>query len=163
MVSVHDILTHIPDRSPLPVSDKVYEELLVSIDHQVAGTLGKMERACLIRDKVMFAAGRQLGLSEGALANLTLDQVRTLVPDEVDLDFSDVARTPAQVRAWVEWYWNKVRPQLQPEPDVDFVFTSAITHRGFRHSAVGREFQRIVNTAMMMRSIPSYGCWTSFG
>lgn len=160
-LSGRDISTHIPERLPQPVSEEVYEDLLTSIDHQVAGTLNKTKRACLIRDKVMFAVGRQLKLNEGALAELTLDRVRALVPEEVELSFLDVARTPAQARAWVEWYWEKMRTQLQPMPDVNCVFTSAITRRGFRHSSVGGRFQKAVNAAVVRRVIHSYGCWYS--
>ncbi len=157
-LSGRDIGAHVAERRLQAVSDVVYQDLLTSIDHQVAGTLDKTERACLIRDKVMFAVGRQLRLSEGTLANLTLDQVRAKVPEVADLGFSDVARTPEQARAWVEWYWEKMRPQLQPMSDIDCIFTSAKTKRGFRHSAVGARFQRLVNAAMMNHSIHSYEC-----
>jgi len=53
-LSGRDIDVHVPDRMPHPVSDDAYEDLLTSIDHQVAGTQDKIERACLIRDKVML-------------------------------------------------------------------------------------------------------------
>lgn len=158
-ISGHDINSHVPEWLPQPVSDDIYEDLLTSIDHQIAGTFEKTERASLIRDKIMFAVGRQLGLSEGKLAALTLVQLRELVPEEVELSFSKVARTPGQTRAWVEWYWNKMRPQLMPRPDIQCVFTSARTRRGFGHSAVGVRFQRAVE-AGMIKSIPSYRCWT---
>lgn len=159
-ISGRDISLHLQDRKVRPVSDDVYEDLMTSIDHQVAGTLDKTERACLIRDKVMFAAGRVLGLSEGELAELTIEQLRAIVPEEVKADFSDVARTPAQARAWVEWYWNATRPQIDPKPDINRVFTSANTRHGFGHSAVGARFHKTVDVAMMQRSISSYGCWT---
>lgn len=160
-LSGRDIASHLQDRKVRPVSDDVYEELLTSIDHQVAGTLDKTERACLIRDKVMFAAGRQLGLSESDLGGLTLERVRELVPDEVELDFTDIARTPGQARAWVEWYWENIRPQLRPKPkhSNDYLFTSAKTRRRFSRSTVGMRFQRLVGTAMMHRSIHSYEYW----
>lgn len=158
-LSGHDINSHVPERLPQPVSDDVYEDLLTSIDHQIGRTLDKTERACLIRDKVMFAVGRQLRLSEGKLASLTLEQLRALAPDEVGLNFSDVARTPAQARAWVEWYWMKMRPQLLPGSDVDCIFTSVETRRGFSHSAVSMQFRRAVEVGMMRVVIPNYGRW----
>lgn len=158
-LSGRDISEHIPDRLPQPVSDDVYEDLLTSIDHQIASTQDKMERACLIRDKVMFAVGRQLGLSEGALAGLTLDQVRKLAPERAELDFSDVARSPAQARAWVEWYWNNMRPHLHPQSDSCHVFTSSRTRRGYRHSAISLRFKRAVGAAMLWAAIPSFGCF----
>lgn len=158
-LSGHDINSHVAELLPQPVSDDVYEELLTSIDHQIAGTLDKTKRACLIRDKVMFAAGRQLGLSEGALADLTLEQVRAQVPDDVDLNFSEVARTPAQARAWVEWYWEKMRPQLHPQSNIDCVFTSVNTRRAFKHSAVGVRFKKAIDAAILQRRILSYRYW----
>lgn len=138
------------DRLRQPVSDDVYEDLLISIVHQIVGTLDKTERACLTGDKVMFAVGRQFGLSEGKLAGLTLEQVCVLAPD--------VARTSAPARAWAEWYWAKMRPELQPMADVDCVFALSRTRHGFQHSAVGLRFQRMLKTARC-RLIVSYGMW----
>lgn len=158
-LSGRDIGAHVADRRCQTVSDEVYEDFLTSIDHQIAGTLDKLERACLIRDKVMFAVGRQLKLSEGALADLTIERVRELTPDVEGLSFADVARTPAQARAWVEWYWNKMRPKLHPRPDVDYIFTSAKTRHGLKHSAVGARFQRIVDEARMRYLVHGYQCW----
>lgn len=158
-LSGRDIAVHVADRRPQRVSDEAYEDLLTSIDHQIAGTLDKMERACLIRDKVMFAVGRMLGLSEGALADLTLEQVRAQVPGKVEANFSEVARTPAQARAWVEWYWKKMRPQLNPRQGVDFIFTSARAQQGIKHSTVGGRFKRAIEYAMLCREISNYGCW----
>lgn len=155
-LSGRDIASHVVDHLPRPISDDVYEELLTSIDHQIAGTLDEIDRACLIRDKVMFAAGRVLGLSEGALANLTLEQVRAQVSEVAVPDFSEVAKTRTQGRAWVEWYWDKIRPKLKPMPDSNFVFTSALTRRKFSHSGLGVRFQKTVEGAMLQRSICSY-------
>lgn len=159
-LSGRDISAHVADRKVQPVSDEVYEDLLTSIDHQVAGTLDKTERACLIRDKVMFAVGRQLQLSESALADLTLERVREIVPHADELSFVEVAKSSGQARAWVEWYWEKVRPQLQPRPKVARVFTSSRTRCGLRHSTVGVRFRQMVEAAILQRSIPSYSSWS---
>lgn len=156
-LSGRDISAHVADRKVRPVSDEVYEDLLTSIDHQVAGTLDKTERACLIRDKVMFAVGRQLQLSESALADLTLERVREIVPNADELSFVEVAKSPGQARAWVEWFWEKMRPQLQPREGMAYVFTSPRTRRGFKRSTVGARLQRAVDVAVLRRSIPRYG------
>jgi len=87
VLSDHDINSHVPERFLQPVLDEVYEASMTNIDHQISGTKGKVERICLIRNKVMFAAGRQLRLSEGKLAYLTLEQLRALAPDVVKLNF----------------------------------------------------------------------------
>ncbi|MEW5904836.1 MAG: hypothetical protein AB1722_10900 [Pseudomonadota bacterium] len=155
--SGRDLSSHVS--TSRPVSDDVYEDLLTSIDHQIAGTLDETERACLIRDKIMFAAGRLLSLSEGALSKLTLSQVSALAPESAELDFSAAARHPAQVRAWLEWYWEHMRPNLQPEPQVTEIFTSIVTKRGIKHSAIGNRFQQAVQWAMMRSVIGTYAAW----
>lgn len=162
-LSGRDISAHIADRFSKPISDELYEDLLTSIDHKIAATVNRVERASLIRDKIMFAVGRQLHLSEEALAQLTLEQIRVMVPENVDPDFSDVAWTSIQARAWSEWYWDRMRPQLRPMPHVKSIFTSAVTGRAFRHSAIGMRFQKTVRGAMMQRFIPSYSCWSGSG
>lgn len=159
-LSGRDISAHVADRKVRPVSDKVYEDLLTSIDHQVAGTLDKTKRACLIRDKVMFAVGRQLRLSEGELADLTLERIRQIIPDVEELSFVEVAKSPGQARAWVEWFLNRMRPQLRPAEDSSRLFTSPVTRHGLRHSSIGARFHRAVSAAMLKSSIPSYRHWS---
>ncbi|HET7832643.1 MAG TPA: TniQ family protein [Gallionella sp.] len=161
ILSGRDIVNHVVDRLPQPISDEVYEDLLTSIDHQIAGTLDKIKRAALIRDKVMFAAGRLFGLSEAELAGLTLEQVRALVLERESPNFSDVAKTQAQARAWIEWYWKNIRPFLQPRNCTRNIFTSYRTRKGLGHSSIGAMFQQTVNRAFLQRSIRSYSCWRS--
>lgn len=48
----------------------------------------------------MFAVGRQLRLSESALADLMLERVRELVPDVDELSFVEAAKSPGQARAY---------------------------------------------------------------
>lgn len=159
-LSGRDISTHLQNRKVRPVSDDVYEDLMTSFDHQIAGTLDKTERACLIRDKVMFAVGRQLGLSQGKLATLTLDCVRVLAPISTQLIFSEAARSSSQARAWVEWYWNSVRIELLPKSNVNSVFTSSVTRRGLSHSSVSARFYKAIDTAMLRARIPQYSNWS---
>jgi len=54
---------------------------------------------------------------------------------------------------------KKMRPQLQPVPDEDNVFTSAITRRAIKHSIVGVRFQKAVNVAILQRAIRNFRCW----
>lgn len=159
-LSGRDISAHVGDRITQPVSDDVYEALMASIDHQIAGTLDKAGRVCLIRNKIMFAAGRILKLSQGELANLTIEKLHNLVPEKAELSFCDVARSPEQVRAWIEWYWKRIRPHLQPELEIRCIFTSEKTRRGFRRSTIGARFQEIVAASMLDRSIYNYKYWS---
>lgn len=98
---------------------------------------------------IMFAVGRQLQLSESSLAGLTLAQLYIIAPKVAKLDFSDVARTPAQARAWVEWYWKEMRPSLSPQPGIPHIFASRWTQRKLSPSATGARFNKVVSTAML--------------
>lgn len=155
-----DIAMHVPDRLPKPISEDTYEDLLTSIDHQIAGTQDEIKRFSLIRDKIMFATGRQLHLSQTELTNLTLERVRQLVPEVVEKNFAEAARSPAQVRAWIEWYYVKLRPRLNPMSSEDRIFTSMTTRTGLKKSILGVRFQAAVNVGMMHRTIGSYRDWT---
>ncbi|WP_082769176.1 MULTISPECIES: TniQ family protein [Methylomonas] len=141
------------------VSDEIYDELLISIDHEIARTLDSKDRAVLIRDKIMFAVGRVLKLSQNELACLTLDKVRQRVTNTEVADFYNNAKTPAQAKAWVEWYWENIRHQLEPSESVGHVFTSIQSKKGLRRSAVGYRFRRAVDAAMLTREIAEYGAW----
>lgn len=141
------------------ISDETYEALLISIDHQISGTLDHKSRAALIRDKIMFATGRILRLTQSDLASLTLDQVRRLVSKKETADFYNIADTPEQARAWVEWYYENTRSELEPNKDVEYVFTSAVTKRGLRRSIIGLRFRSAVNFAKLNREIDEYGAW----
>ena len=158
-LSGRDLGNHVTKRSA--VSDDVYEDLMTSIDHQIACTFDETERACLIRDKIMFAVGRQLQLSESSLAGLTLAQLYIIAPKVAKLDFSDVARTPAQARAWVEWYWNEMRPNLFPQPGCSHIFTSHLTQHQFSVSAISARFNKVVNAAMLRATLPTFGRLTN--
>lgn len=156
-LSGRDLGKYVPKRSP--VTGDVYEDLLTAIDHQIAGTIDENERACLIRDKIMFAAGRNFRLSQKDLAELTLEQVRKFAPDSTKPSFAVVARTATQTRAWIEWYWENVRPSLKPLACTNHIFTSAITHKGCGPSSIGARFQKAVNRAMLRRAIRDYKLW----
>jgi len=154
-----DLTDHLPDRSPQPISDDEYEDLLTSIDHQIAGTQKEGGRANLIRDKIMFAASRQFGLTLTEISNLTLNKVRELAPDIVEQDFSEVARSPAQARAWVEWYCRKIRPRFNPAIEENRIFTSSSRGVALKKSFIGLRFKTAVEVGMMQRKITSYSGW----
>lgn len=156
-LSGRDLGDFAPKRSPL--AGDVYEDLLTAIDHQIAGTFDENERACLIRDKIMFATGRNFRLSQKGLAELTLEQVREFAPDRTKPNFAIVARTAIQTRAWIEWYWETIRPSLKPLACTNHIFTSAITHKGCGPSSIGARFQMAVNRAMLRRAIRDYKLW----
>jgi site-specific recombinase XerC len=153
-LSGRDLGNYVPKRSP--VADDVYEDLLTALDHQIAGTLNERKRASLIRDKIMFAAGRVLELSEKELCELTLDQLYHSVTSIERAQFSEVAHTRAQVRAWIEWYWNVIR-QSSSVPNI---FLSLNTGRVLTHRAISYRFRQAILAANMNRSIPSYASWS---
>lgn len=157
ILSGRDMGNHVAKR--FPVTDDIYEDLLTAIDHQIAGTLNERKRVSLIRDKIMFAAGRVLGLSEEGLCQLTLGQLRRLVTEIEQPIFFEVAQSRSQVRAWVEWYWNVIRkPSSAPN-----IFISLNTGRVLTHHAVSSRFRQTIVAANMDRAIPSYSSWSLIG
>lgn len=142
-----------------PISDEIYEVVLTTIDKQIEGSLDETAQACLIRDKLMFVAGRIFKLSQDELANFTLEQLRRISPENDDVKGSRVATTPAQMRGQLEWYWNEIRPILQPLDHVRQVFTSSITKRGLRRSAIGLRFREAVTSAGLDQKNVCYGIW----
>lgn len=66
---------------------------------------------------------------------------------------------PAQARAWLEWYSEKICPKLAPLSTDDRIFTSAKTHLGLERSSVGMRFTAVVQQSMMHRRIGSYSVW----
>lgn len=147
------------NKSKKRVSDDLYEDLLVSLDHEIASTLDKSIRRCLIRDKIMFACGRQLSLSLHDLSCLTINSFNKLVPESGVLDFTSVANTPERIKAWINWYCQYYRYKLQPASGCRYIFTSEQTGTNLKRSIIGIRFNRAVSSAGLERHIKNYSYW----
>lgn len=157
--SGRDVLHKVPSRRVQSISPDLYQALMVSIDHEIAGTTDRDVRAALLRDKVMFAAGHVFRLSTPRLATFTLLDCCALAPVREDPDFFAAPVSPAQARAWVEWYWEKLRPALRPCAVEQRIFISVTTGRPLKKSAISLRFNRAVLQAGLDRGIPSYAAW----
>lgn len=157
--SGRDVLAKVPFRRICPVSPEQYHDLLTSLDHEIAGTTDRDLRLDLLRDKIMFAAGHIFGLSTTRLSMLTLHDCHALVPAIEEPDFLSAPTTPAQARAWIEWYWTKLRPASNPAATEQRIFVSAKTGRALKKSAISVRFSRAVSQAGLNRSIPTYTTW----
>jgi len=154
-----DLSRHKKHYSHPPVSFDTYEQLLASIDHEIAGTLDKTRRLELLRNKVMFAVGRVLHLSISELSEITIEDVRVIMPTRVPSSFVESPTTLLQARAWAEWYFENVRPYLQPNSMETKLFTSLMTRRGLKRSAISAVFNKAVKTSHLHRSISCYSSW----
>jgi hypothetical protein len=158
-LSGRDVLSKLPSRRVQSVSPDLYEALMVSIDHEIAGSTELDVRIALLRDKVMFAVGRVFGLSTTKLSKFTLYECRALAPTSDDTGFFSAPATVEQARSWVEWYWMKIRPELNPCASELQLFISAASGRSLKKSAISLRFSRAVSSAGLDRSISSYSAW----
>jgi hypothetical protein len=157
--SGRDVLSKLPMRRSQSISADLYETLMASLDHEIAGSTDRDVRSVLLRDKVMFAVGRVFGLSTTRLAKFTLHDCRVLVPASKNADFFSAPVTLEQARAWVEWYWERVRPKLNPCASEQRLFISAVSGLALKKSAISLRFSRAVSCAGLDRRICSYAEW----
>jgi hypothetical protein len=158
-LSGRDVLPKLPSRRVQSVSHELYEALMVALDHEIAGSTESDIRVALLRDKVMFAAGRVFGLSTTRLSKFTLHECRALAPTSEDMGFFSAPATVEQARSWVEWYWAKIRPELNPCASELRLFISAVSGCALKKSSISLRFSRAVSSAGLDRSIGSYAVW----
>lgn len=159
-ITGRDVSKYVKTRSSSHVNDEVYEDLLISLDHEIAATRDINTKACLIRDKIMFACCRIFHLSALQLSLLTIDDVQNICHETAKLDFYHNAKNKGAVRAWLDWYVLNLRPKLQPRNDCEYIFTSTHTRRGLKKSTISLRFIRAVNAAELKRYVKSYYAWT---
>lgn len=138
------------------ITQDIYEDLIVSIDHEISATQNKKLRLALLRDKFMFVIGYTLKLGMKKLSVYTIDDIRRLVPQTMKASFYEVPASASQGRAWCEWYLENIRPLLRPAVAERRLFVSARTHTGMSKSLIGYRFNRAVKAALLSREIESY-------
>ncbi len=99
-----------------------YENMMTSIDHEIGGTLDKNVRYKLLGDKVMLALRRVLGLSVEEIAEFKMSDIESISPVTVKYSFYSVPVNREQVRAWCEWYVDKVRSDFYSIKNNDLMF-----------------------------------------
>lgn len=158
-ISGRDITSHSHRCRYLIISDDLYRDLLVSLDHEIASSMNEQVRLELIRDKVMFIVGRIFGLTTTDLANFTLNQCQILAPRKEELSFFQEPESIEQARAWTEWFFKNILPMYHPAKDEGRIFLSIKTHRALKKSAISHRFIRAVDAANLNGDISSYALW----
>lgn len=137
------------------VSGDTADMLIASLDQEVSRSTG-IRRALLMRDKVMFIAGRCLHLSTPQL--LALDPGAFAAVNCDRFSFWDRIDTTGRAAAMLSWYLVRLRPQLVQGGPGQALFT---VQGGvvLKPNAVGSRFTRAVQAAGLSRSIPSWSHW----
>lgn len=141
------------------IDDSVYNELLISIDHEVASTLKIRERSILIRDKIMFSLGRVYKLSISELAKLNIEDVSLPNEGDVVISFSVNATTNSEINGWIYWYINNIRNTISIPENENGLFVSMLTKKRIKKNAISSRFNRAVKHAGLCREIRSYSDW----
>lgn len=158
-LSGHDVLQLVPYRRAQLVSHEIYRKIICSLNVEIANVTILRVRAELIRDKVMFITGRVYGLSTTELSRFTLQKCRELTPDFEKTTMRLAPTTIVQARAWIEWYFEHVRPQLNPCAAERALFVSTLTGRALKKSAISLRFCRAILQADIGKSIVNYEMW----
>jgi len=111
------------------------ETAVVTVDHQIAGTLDPAERLKLLRTKFMLVGRYGLRLRPSALASLTLAGIYRLGLTIPIVSFYEVPHTREQAAAWSLWYWYHIRPLTKPAKGEKRVFTALRAGRGLSPSS----------------------------
>ncbi len=142
------------------VSNDSYEELMISLDHEIAGTQSKNERSLLLRDKVMFATARVFSLDLGDLAALKIGDFDLTAINDLPPQFNYPPITSDESKAWISWYVTTIRPSVRVNVDEQALFVSPRTGRALGPTSVSGRFCRAVGAAGLERTIKSYTWWT---
>ncbi len=159
-ISGKNISVYVKSLKKMPIDDSVYNELLISLDHEVSETLDLRKRSELIRDKIMFASGRVLNLNIRQLSELLLSDVDSSFDVECEsVCFNSNAITGCDIHAWLSWYINNIRKPIAFYCNENNVFLSEYTKKGLKKSVIGMRFNRAVRAANLCREIKSYHDW----
>lgn len=140
---------------PLPPVSDDSSDLLIAYLDQVISTASPSSRWLLIRDKVMFIAGRSLRLNMPRLLELELNDMEPIGEDE----FSFWQRVDTQDRtfAMLRWYAREVRPKLiSGDSKALFVGVGGMP---IKRNAIGMRFSAAVANAQLDRAIPDWTRW----
>ena len=142
---------------PTPcVEDEVADGLIASIDREIGEAAG-VRRWILLRDKVMFIAGRTLHLGTRDLLTLTVADYGAEQEDE-EFSFWERIDTGARTAGMLGWYARHVRPRLCQHDHEPHLFTTE-AGRCISQSSVGMRFQRALRVSFHTRSISNWTRW----
>lgn len=151
MVERHHLIS-VVDTS---IDDEVFALLLAQIDHRIAQTLDKRERAHLFADKLIFALARIHGFTQVQIVTLSIADAEILASDKAP-NFWMTPITKRDVGPWVGWYLRSVRPQLRPAKRVTNLFVSRFGGKPLSANAIGARFSGYCRDAFLQRKIKDY-------
>jgi hypothetical protein len=138
------------------IAEDVADTLVASLDHEISRAYGRF-KLLLQRDKVMFIAARCLGLTAPQL--LALEPSRFEGLNWRDFSFWERIDTADRAADMLSWYFHRLRPELRRGLGKQALFT-ALNGASLKLNAVGGRFNRAVQNAQLVRSIPSWSHWT---
>ena len=139
------------------VPDDVADILLASLDLEI-GLACDLRRTLLLRDKIMFIAGRVLHLTIPQLLELRSECFACY--EGCETSFWDRIDTKELVGPMLNWYVSNVRPKLLRRTHSETIFPT-YTGAALQPSAVGSRFGRAVRIALLERAIPSWKEWVA--
>jgi len=137
----------------------VFEDLMVSYDHRIASTIDTEKRISLLREKIMWATGKVLSLSQKSLVGLKVDTINIHSEGESRADFFGLPLTKDDVIEWLNWYVKNARSKLKPIESCDYIFTSVKNRGQLNVKVVSQLFRCAIASAGLKREIKSYKDW----
>lgn len=138
------------------ISDEIAEMFIASIDHDISDAKYK-HRLVLLRDKVLFIAGRCMHLTFPKLLALKVSQFEN--KRLRNFSFWTLPNSASDASTMLAWYIKEVRPKLAQDPMTDAMFISS-SGRNLGVSAVGMRFTRAMHSADFVKVISSWRRWT---
>ena len=138
------------------LSDVIAEMFIASIDHDISGAKNK-HRLVLLRDKVLFIAGRCMHLTLPQLLALKVSQFEN--KRLRNFSFWTLPKSASDASTMLTWYIKEVRPKLAQDPMTDAMFISS-KGRSLGESAIGMRFARAAQSADLVKVISGWSTWT---
>jgi hypothetical protein len=131
--------------------------LIASIDHDISGAKNK-HRLVLLRDKVLFIAGRCMHLTLPQLLALKVSQFEN--KRLRNFSFWTLPNSASDASTMLAWYVQEVRQKLAQEPMTDAMFISS-KGCNLSESAVGMRFARATQSADLTKAISNWTRWAN--
>lgn len=137
-----------------PVTDDSADLLIAFLDQGMCKAKPR-DRMLLLRDKVIFSAGRCLRLSIPDILALQLSDIGSAIDEE--FSFWEPVDTRDRALSMLRWYARTVRPSLALE-GTDALFVTA-AGAPIKRNGVGMRFSAAVAKAQLSRAIPDWTRW----
>lgn len=137
------------------ISIDVAEMFVASIDQDISEA-NNQHRTILLRDKVLFIAGRCMHLTMPQLLALKISQFERDAPS--NFLFWTLPISTSDASSMLAWYIKEVRPKLAQNPTTDALFLSS---KGciLGESSIGMRFSQATQNADLAKVISSWRAW----